>query len=1091
MTSVPATAGGARGGRGVAHRTAAGVAALAAGLVTTLAVGVVPAQAVGLGATGTSTASVTQGSTTRLSGLAVSDGSGTLAVTVATTRGQLSVDTSTGVTLAYGNSATAASVAFTGTPEQVNAALAATDLVAPAGSAGQSATVSVMAYQQQDGIVYGSATGHFYEYVASSGITWDDARTAAGGRTFLGKTGYLVSITSSGENDIVTSRIPNALNVWIGAKAVETAGAYQREWRWDQGPDAGTVISRCTALLGSCDFVDGGNYANWADGEPNNSDTSRGGEWVAVTNWNDDDGRWNDLASANTAEISGYVVEYGDGGAFSGVATASSVVAIQGLPGAPTGASGTSGLGEAWVAFAPPASNGGSSITGYTVTASPGGATAMCSGSPCRVTGLTGGTSYTFTVTATNALGTGPASSPSAAVVAGYEPTIPTGLSGTPLVGQAYSSSVASAGYPAPTYTVVSGSLPAGLTLNETTGAITGTPTAVTYTVFTIVATNAHGSAAADFQLLVALAPCAIAGTLGDLPVNQAVSATLTSMGFPTPAFAVTGGSLPTGLSLSATGVISGTPSVAGPYSATVTATNVHGSSSATLTGTVLVGPHAINGTLPQLMIGSGFSATLAAPAYPTPTFAVTAGTLPAGVSLSSAGVLSGTPTATGQWSFEVTATNSQGAVSRTYSGHAGAVPAAIGGTVPSLVWGTPVAVLLTTSGDPAPTFAVTAGALPAGLSLDGTTGALVGTPTVAGSYSVTVTATNTHGSSDVTFTGTVAAVVPGAPSGLSASRGDGKATVSFDAPTSDGGAAITGYEVSIGGGPWAPLGATAQGASLTGTVEGLTNGVEVELRVRAVNAVGAGPASGPSAVRPVAPPPAAVAAPTAVAGVASVTVTWAASTGRDVTGYTVIAQPGPATCEVTAAQTACVIGAQAGVPVRFSVVTHSRWGDSEASWPSAAVTPTAPPVPQAPPAEAPTTLTTEKGAISTVAAGETVVVVGTGFAPYSTATVVIYSTPRVLGTIQTDGEGTFRLPVVVPRDLEAGAHTFVAYGVRPSGEAYAIRLPVVLPVDGTTLARTGAASRDLAAVTLLLLGVGAALRVGASRASARARARA
>ena len=60
--------------------------------------------------------------------------------------------------------------------------------------------------------------------------------------------------------------------------------------------------------------------------------------------------------------------------------------------------------------------NGGSPITSYTVTSSPGGKTATGASSPITVTGLTNGTAYTFTVTATNALGTGPASSPSNSV---------------------------------------------------------------------------------------------------------------------------------------------------------------------------------------------------------------------------------------------------------------------------------------------------------------------------------------------------------------------------------------------------------------------------------------------------------------------------------------------------------------------------------------------------------------------------------------------------------------------------------------------------------------------------------------------------
>jgi hypothetical protein len=68
------------------------------------------------------------------------------------------------------------------------------------------------------------------------------------------------------------------------------------------------------------------------------------------------------------------------------------------------------------VAFTAPASNGGSAITGYTVTSSPGGITATGTSSPIVVTGLTNGTAYTFTVTATNAIGTSAASAASNSV---------------------------------------------------------------------------------------------------------------------------------------------------------------------------------------------------------------------------------------------------------------------------------------------------------------------------------------------------------------------------------------------------------------------------------------------------------------------------------------------------------------------------------------------------------------------------------------------------------------------------------------------------------------------------------------------------
>jgi hypothetical protein len=88
-------------------------------------------------------------------------------------------------------------------------------------------------------------------------------------------------------------------------------------------------------------------------------------------------------------------------------------------PGAPTDAAASAGDGEATVSFTTPTATGGAPVTSYAVSGSPDGQTASGAASPIRVTGLANGTTYTFTVTATNVAGTGPPSAPSNPITPG------------------------------------------------------------------------------------------------------------------------------------------------------------------------------------------------------------------------------------------------------------------------------------------------------------------------------------------------------------------------------------------------------------------------------------------------------------------------------------------------------------------------------------------------------------------------------------------------------------------------------------------------------------------------------------------------
>jgi ell wall binding domain 2 (CWB2)/Fibronectin type III domain/Carboxypeptidase regulatory-like domain len=456
------------------------------------------------------------------------------------------------------------------------------------------------------------------------------------------------------------------------------------------------------------------------------------------------------LALANTVSVT-------TGGTAAGIDAA---LAATSVAGAPTGVSATAGDGEATVVFSAPTSDGGSPITGYTITPTPACST-TCTGLTTSslsstVAGLTNGTAYTFTVNAINSVGTGPESAASAAVTpvltsgggTVVAPGAPTNVSASVNVSTvtlAYTAPASDGGATITGYTITSSptcSACTGLTPSGTSSTVTGLTNGTAYT-FTAKATNSAGTSVAS------------------LPSNAV------------------------------------TPSAAAisPVSASTTDPNVP----ATVTN---------NGTTATGSTGTGTVTVSQYPSNPT-----AAATFP------SAGSFLDVSTSSGSTFTTV--------VIKDCNLHGGA----------SLEWWNPAA---------------NAGA--------GAWQPVVGDPTdtsgLPGCLTVTLDATSSPTVSELggTIFGVVA-TVPDAPTGATATAGNGQSTVSFTTPASDGGSAITGYTITPSPACSACTGTTPTGTS--STVAGLTNGTAYTFTVKATNSAGTGAASAASnSVTPTAPTP-------------------------------------------------------------------------------------------------------------------------------------------------------------------------------------------------------------------------------------------
>ena len=351
-----------------------------------------------------------------------------------------------------------------------------------------------------------------------------------------------------------------------------------------------------------------------------------------------------------------------------------------------------------------------------------------------------------------------------------------------------------------------SSTLPTGLTLNTTTGAITGTPTQAGFYNVQLTAANTAGSGPTAF-LVITVNPSDTAAVVTSAPVVQGttgspLSYTLLASGTPT-GFAITSGTLPAGLTLNGA-TVSGTPTQAGQSTVWFAASNAAGQGFS-LGVLFNIAPGSTtpvitsNGTA-RGQVGQAFTYLITATNSPT-SFAATG--LPDGLSVDTvAGLISGIPTTatTEPASIILTATNASGASNpRTVLlqiAPASATPAIVSSTNASGRVGTAFTYLTAATAGPT-SFA--AQNLPPGLAIDPTSGAITGTPTVAGTYLVTLQAGNAVGLGAAASLNLTIAASLQAPAITSPATAVGKVQHSFSYTITASPGPITGYALATG----------------------------------------------------------------------------------------------------------------------------------------------------------------------------------------------------------------------------------------------------------------------------------------------------
>ncbi|WP_170111932.1 Ig-like domain-containing protein [Phyllobacterium myrsinacearum] len=492
---------------------------------------------------------------------------------------------------------------------------------------------------------------------------------------------------------------------------------------------------------------------------------------------------------------------------------------------------------------------------------------------------------------------------------------------------------------------------------------------------------------------------------------------------------------IPSGLSITAltanSVTISGVPQLQGSYSITVSATDSSTGDGPFRTGqlftltvsqlTVTLSP--AGPTLPYASSGSGYSQTFSASGGTAPyTFSLAGGSFPAGITLNAAtGVLSGTPTVSGTFPFSVRATDSSTgpgtpfSATNNYSLVVNAPPVIIvlsPSTLSSGKSGVSSSQTLTATGGTAPyRFAITSGALPNGITLS-SAGVLSGTPTAAGAFNVTVTATDILGNNGAqAYTLVINQAVPVAVADAAATLANQAVTIPVIA--NDGGP-ITSIAVTS-----APLHGTVAVNGLNAVYTPAQNFFGTDTFT--YSATGPGGTSAPATVTitvsPLAVPVAAAHSAATMAGHAITIDTTEGATGGPFTGAAIVTPPAFGSATVSGTTITYIAPADASGAVSIGYTLSNAFGTS----PPAMITLTVNPLPVA----AAHSVTTRAGTPVTVNLTE-----GATGGPFTGAAIV---TPPAFGSATVSGTTiTYIAPAGASGAVSIGYTLSNAFGTSP-----------------------------------------------------------